>query len=158
MVDDNDTFEPHPDDAELSWASEFVQTFRRTRNPVHAARSVKRTYREVQDTRARSPYFRELYQDLTDEAAADLEGRALHQATFGTLEPVYQGGEKCGVKRVFDHRLAQFFLRAFYPERYAVEKGDAADMSAEDRAAALREALRDASARVPSGGGDEETD
>lgn len=63
------------------------------------------------------------YTDAIEFGTDIIEDQATRRATLGVDEPVYQGGELVGVKRVFSDRLMEFILIGRRPEKFGRTAG-----------------------------------
>ncbi len=77
----------------------------------------QRHYEWLEDVRF--PDYPERFARATHEAAEVMEAAMVSRGVQGWDEPVYQGGELVGHKRVYSDRLLEIGLRARLPEKYS---------------------------------------
>jgi hypothetical protein len=94
--------------------------------------------------RRSDPEFGERWKALWETCVDDLEQSLFSRAKDGWEEPVFYQGKECGRIRKFDHRLGEFFIQKWRPDRY----GDrASPLDPNDVAARIRELQRAARAQ-----------
>jgi hypothetical protein len=74
------------------------------------------------DWKRRHPEYAEALELATEMGADALEDEATRRGQLGVLEPVYQGGEKVGVKRRYSDSLLLAMLRGIRPHKFALQK------------------------------------
>jgi len=63
--------------------------------------------------------YRAAFEPAHERAIETMEAEARRRACDGVVEPVYQGGVKCGTRRRYSDVLLIFLLKAARPEKYA---------------------------------------
>ena len=66
-----------------------------------------------------SAAYRAAFEPAHERAIETMEAEARRRACDGVVEPVYQGGVKCGTRRRYSDVLLIFLLKAARPEKYA---------------------------------------
>lgn len=96
----------------------FIQRLTETGNVTAAAdfADIPRMY--CYDMRKAQPEFAAQWDDALLAYANKLEAEADRRAYEGVDQPVYQGGELVGTKRVYSDTLLIFRLKALRPEVY----------------------------------------
>jgi len=100
------------------WQEIFLEKLAKLSNVSAAARAAKITREYAYQYRYENEDFAKAWQDALSEATENAEGELYRRAVHGTLEPVYQSGEKAGSIRRYSDTLLIFLLKAHRPEKY----------------------------------------
>jgi hypothetical protein len=95
----------------------FLSAFAELANVSRAAKLAKCS-REAHYDWLRDPDYQAAFREARSMACIALEDEAVRRARFGTLKPVFQGGGKVGVIRVYSDTLLATLLAAWMPEKY----------------------------------------
>jgi len=107
----------HPNDT--SWHEPFLKAYAQHGNVTAAAKTAKIGRATVYRHFDKHPEFKQQAADAYDESGDRLLSVAMDRAVNGWDEPVYQGGKKVGVKRMFDNHLLWRLMCALHPHRFS---------------------------------------
>lgn len=142
------TWPPHGDE---HWADRFVRAVRQKKNVFGGLKELDLEYPEAQEVRKQDATFDAAWRGAEGELHAELEARVLERAINGTQEEIVWQGQPTGLyKTSYDHSLAVALLRAYFPNRFNVDKNVVSSESAEERAAAIRSFLENARESIPT--------
>lgn len=130
----------------------FLQEYARTLCVRKACRAIRRSPTIVYKWRDRDARFRAAWDRIKTNFPRLLEETARSLALNGIIEPVFQGGKKCGTRRKVFPKLVMELLRAEDPQKYARAPlpPDENPTDVDARAAAIRERLRTMDDSIPS--------
>ena len=93
----------------------FLQYYALTGQLVKSSREIGISPTTVRTLRKNDPAFDEAMQEAADEFRESIEREVLRRAVFGVDEPVFQGGEEVGTKRVYSDALLMMAMKKFDP-------------------------------------------
>lgn len=96
----------------------FLKELTRRANVSAAARKAKINRSTAYDWYDADPDFAAAWDEAIEVAVDSLEDEAWRRAATGTLEPVFQKGEKVGAIRRYSDMLMVTLLKAHRPEKF----------------------------------------
>lgn len=119
---------PHDRRLDSTWPARFLVNLQRCDGIVkYAAALTGINERTIWKKAQRDEQFRDAFnrtRKLADRAYVDkLEHAIRDRALHGTAEPIYQGGQLVGARRIYDNRLSIRVLETLNPETWAPDTG-----------------------------------
>lgn len=104
----------------------FIEALREERSVTYACNKIMIGRTAAYAWRNEDESFKAAWDEAIEQNVDDLEASMMKKAIEGWDEPVWWQGEQCGEVRKFSTPLSIFMLKANRPEKYHLEKKEAA--------------------------------
>jgi len=96
----------------------FLEALAQGTSVTGAAMAARISRMSCYDWRREDPSFAKDWDEAIEAGTDALEDEMIRRAKRGILRPIYQGGRRVGVERVYSDGMAMFLVQARRPEKY----------------------------------------